>query len=172
MLTRMYIMVNLALSESATSVEEYSSEDSFVDPEVPDGHELVILAEEDLGGLSFEEFVSSKKPIVTEGAVSGWEDRHSGLSMSISATPKNDGSNTPTISMESGLADSPYIAGSSPGIALNSDASGTLDGLGEGSFKVKVTDGSIKSGSVTVAPDGHRDFVPVTFEFDVDPGVF
>ena len=170
MTTRMYAIVDLAQSRVISSVEETSSESSLPDPPVPDGHELVALTEEDLGEQSFQEFISSHNPVCT-GATpvfDSWEAKHSGLSMTISAAPKNDGSNTPFISLKNGLPNSPFMVGSSTGVALNSQATGVLDDTGDGSFRVKVTDGSITSGSVTVHPAGHQDFVPVTFNFEVE----
>jgi len=169
---RMYAIVDLTRSMVCSLAEEAYQGDPPPYPPVPEGHELVPFTADDFDGLTEQEFLDQKKPVLVEGAFDHWSDRHSGLSLTISATPKNDGSNTPYVSLRDGLPDSPFMATSSTGIALNAQATGVLDDTGDGSFRVKVTDGSITSGSVTVSPDGHQDFVPATFSFDVEAGDF
>lgn len=145
-----------------------------VEPEAGSSEDLLVkeVSAEDLGELTLGEFFSTKKAVLSGEEFSYWVDKHSGLVCSISAMPKNDGSNTPYISMLDGLANSPFKTTSSSGIVLNSQAAGVLDGTGNGSFRIKITDGSITQGSVIVMPDGHQDFVPVVFGFDVEAGDF
>jgi len=125
-----------------------------------------------LSGEQVDAFPVKFRPVVSGGTVSGWEARHSGLNCTISAAPKNDGSNTPYISLKDGLPNSAFRATSSTGVALNAQAIGTLNGTGDATFRVKITDGSIVLGSVMISPDGHDDFVPVSFSFNVVAGDF
>lgn len=167
----------LVIVESSTGLVKASNEqvamleEDLVTPEVPEGHTLVFL-DEALFTSTFGEFLQRHKPVMSAGEVTGWEERHSGMTCSISATPKNDGSNTPFISMCDGLPGSAYKASPSRGLILNSSSEGRLDDTGDGSFRVKVTDGAAVRGSVLISPRGHQDFVPVTFDFDVEAGDF
>jgi len=167
-----FITIDIASASLLSYTSRVYDEELPQGPIVPAEGILVEEVSEQLGGLSLQEFFEQKTPVIVDGELSHWADRHAGLDFEISAVPKNDGSNTPFISLKDGLPYSAFIVVPSSGIACNSQAQGTLDGTGNGSFRVKVTDGSLASGSVTVLPRGHQDFVPVTFSFDVEAGDF
>jgi hypothetical protein len=125
------------------------------------------MSAEELGALTLEEFFFAKKAVLSGEEFSNWDDKHDGLSCIISENPKNDGSNSPYITMSDGLPNSPYITMSTYGISLNDASVGALDDIGGGIFQLRVPTG-ITLGSITIHPDGHCDFKPVTFSLSID----
>lgn len=171
---KQFLKINRATAQIVGYSEySFSAEDCPPDPTNDDPDVLVkAISEDDLGGMEMNEFLHAKKSVLVDGEFDRWEDKHTGLSCTISATPQADGSNTPLVSMNDGLPNSKFVTTSSRGVVTNSQSTGFLDGNGDGSFRVKVTDGSITTGSVTVFPDGHQDFIPVAFSFDVEASDF
>ena len=172
--TRHYVLIDLATSLVAGYGGSYSYTDSPGEDEAisPPGTLMREVSNEELAGFSIGEFANSKKAVLVNEEFHHWEARHSGLNCAISAAPKNDGSNTPYISLADGLPNSAFRVTASAGVALNAQATGTLNGTGDATFRVKITDGSIVLGSVMISPDGHDDFVPVSFSFNVEAGDF
>lgn len=125
----------------------------------------------DLAGLSPQEFLSKKTPVIVDSAFSSWADRAAPPIASIDVNPKADGSNTPTITISNGSANSNYKIIPSRNIDCNlTGLSGALDGTGGTTFKIRLY--GLGNFLITISPDNHEDFEPVSLSITVDPGLF
>ena len=171
-ITRHYVLIEVATGRVLGCQSVFTASDLTVPSPVDGATLLKELTNEEVEATPLRDYVLKKKAVIADGEFHHWIDKHSGLNCTISAAPKNDGSNTPYISLVDGLPNSAYKAVASTGVALNSQATGTLNGTGDAAFRVKITDGSIVLGSVMISPDGHDDFGPVSFSFNVVAGDF
>lgn len=167
-------VINLATGEFQLTTWVYSGPDP--DPEIPEaeaGFVAVEVTGDDLGGLTLDEFWAAKKPVLGGSPLTftGWEDRDSGLELAISENPKDDGSNTPTITLSTGLPNSPYRARFTRYVSCSlTGCAGVLDGSGEASWMIRVQGGG--DFTLFVEPDGHSDFSPVSLAIVTDMGGF
>lgn len=171
--TKYYISID---KDTSAPVGQYTSvAPEGETPPVPvpmDNCLLQEVSENDLGGLTPAEFCTAKNAVLVDEEFDSWVDKHSGLECAISEDPKSDGSNTPTVSMSLGLGGAAFKVMTGVGVALGGGHEGDLDGSGEGSFTVNITDSELTEAWVLVSPDGYADFVPVLFSFEVEAGDF
>lgn len=129
-----------------------------------DDHYLVYVPYASFGTQGLDKWLEGKKAVIIGGEFDSWTDRHNGLQGSC-ADLEYDGSNQPTLSLSSGLANSDFRVIVTPGIHCTI-LSGTFNGSGEASALVKVT-GPVSDGGVIIIPDGHNDFKPFVYTLTI-----
>ena len=141
-------------------------------PEVSAGSEAVPVSDDDLGALTEGEFVAQKKPVFVGGDFDSWTDKEAAPTVAIDVNPYDDGSNTPEVTITGGPAstDYDYVFTRTDVSCNQTSGTGTLDGSGEDSFKIKV----FGQGGFTVkiVPRGNNEFQDGTLAVTVDAGPF
>ena len=108
---------------------------SFSDPDII----FEYVSDATLGGLTIQEFIAKKKPVIVGGAFDSWADRSVAPTFDISENPKDDGSNSPTITLSGAPANAKFRISFSRAVSTDlSGLKGTFDGSGEATFKIKV----------------------------------
>jgi len=133
-------------------------------------HELVPISEEDLGELTIEEFVASKKPVLVGGVFSSWTSRASAPSLALQGgiAPNDEGTLIATVNITGGPPSSTYVLGVPGPLKTDlTDNKDTLDTNGEGSFRIKALGGGGSTVTLTISPDGPQDFAEGSLEVTI-----
>lgn len=160
----------------------YSTVDFFYDYEPPASEptprdvegawQSVHLSDEVLAGMSREDFIAQKRPVISgvPPVVTQWIFKADDPAIELSENPYDDGSNVVTVSLVGGqpLANKGFQATFSRTASLNlPNGVGTFDSGGNATFKFKVIgQGALQ---LRIAPYGNNDFLDGFLDVTVLP---
>ena len=167
MITKNYVVVDIASGCLVLAASQTVGTPEELVPPVPlAGQEMQEISEGQLAGGSFSSFVTTKKPVISSGSITGWTDRHSSMVFDQSAPVKLDGSNSPAIAISEALPGSNFRVSISRGMSC-SLSSGVFDGSGMTNMTVQNV--VALGGQLQVSPDGHCDFVEFVYAIEFEP---